>query len=90
MKSYETFYIEVEEVIADISVLTNVLNLYYKTLLYHQNGNGLDECGKFCDWMYIINRYANEVQGKMNEIMRRNMTDYKNSSQGKAAKATQK
>ena len=73
MKNYEKFYSEVEEVAADVSVLVNVLSLYYKTLLYYQICNGVENCTKFVDWMYIINRYADEVYTEISKMMKRNM-----------------
>ena len=73
MLNYEKFYSEVEEFAADVTALVNVLSLYYQTMLYYQSGSGVEDWTKFIDWMYIINRYANEVRAEMSKMMKRNM-----------------
>lgn len=75
MTSYEKFYEEVEDVSVSVSVLVNVLSLYYDTLLYSQNGGNLGKSDKFCDWLYIINRYAEEVKEEIEEMLKRNMRE---------------
>ena len=75
VKNYEKFYEEVEDVSVSVSVLVNVLNLYYDTLLYSQNGGNLGKSDKFCDWLYIINRYAEEVKEEIEEMLKRNMRE---------------
>ena len=75
VKNYEKFYEEVEDMSVSVSVLVNVLSLYYDTLLYSQNGGNLGKSDKFCDWLYIINRYAEEVKEEIEEMLKRNMRE---------------
>lgn len=58
---------------ANVSVLVNVLSLYYDTFLYSQNGGDLGNRDKLCDWLYIINHYADEVEKEMWGILKRNI-----------------
>ena len=73
MKDFEQFYTEVEAVSADVSALIIVLDLYYNTFLYSGSEGGVNGYRKFCDWMHIINRYANDVMDEIGEMMKRNM-----------------
>ena len=73
MKDFEKFYTEVEKVSVDVSILLNVLNLYYKIFLHCGNNGSIGSYGEFCDLLHIINQQSKEVNNEMQEILKKYM-----------------